>query len=364
MTNTSPTDQEMTDVFSRFSTPLPPVSQPADDRIKISDRKKAALATAAVLLGGGAAFAAVNFDSIRAYVEETGNAAENGDSTASPTSVKHNEASAVQNGTITPSENIEIAQKVEPGMAFDEAYAAAREEVGPGGIFSWQGEVYNTYTLEEWQGLSLGQRQEFLGDVGYRPTESSVADEEVSEVQVVVDESEVINDVVDIDAGVPDDTEVIEVIADSGEENSDDAGEVEPAYFDLVINGRPALGVDDDHDGIADAIVFMDEATNGIIAFVDAEDDEMIDTVIQFDAVTQQVVGQQAIEEPFLAEISQLEAMSELATNPMDTPLAYVASTEADFDDNFEDEDDSFDSDDDYTDDSGYVNDAEMPEMD
>lgn len=376
MANTPPTEQEMTDVFSRFSTPLPPLPQPADDKIKMSDRKKAALVTAAVLLGGGAAFAAVNLGQIQDYFEtENAGDAENA-SPDSPedtptaddvvataaTPVQHRRTSAVQNGTITPSENIEIAQKVEPGMAFNEAYAAAREEVGAGGIFSWQGEVYNTYTLEEWQGLSLGQRQEFLGDVGYRPTtESLPVNEGAGEIQIAANDTQETIDVI-TNAGSGDETDtdgVTDVIVDNESTFPPDVepAYVEPAYFDLVINGRPALGIDDDHDGIADAIVFIDEATNGIIAFVDAEDDEMIDTIVQFDATTQQIVGQQAIEEPFMAEISQLEAMSELAANPLDTPLAYVASAEADFDDNFEDDDD-------YTDDSGYVNDAEMPEMD
>lgn len=156
MTNTPPTEQEMTDVFSRFSAPLPALSQPADDKIKISDRKKAALATAAVLLGGGAAFAAVNYDSIVAELESGTNPVEPesefgtpeanlaGETTedevikANPTSasVRHNQTSVVQNGTITPSENIEIAENVGPGMTFGQAYAAARQEVGPGGIFS------------------------------------------------------------------------------------------------------------------------------------------------------------------------------------------------------------------------------------
>ncbi len=382
MTNTSPTDQEMTDVFNRFSAPLPPLSQPTDDKIKISDRKKAALATAAVLLGGGAVFAAVNYDSIIKKLEsdtvtpegntngeDTGNDVVDTKQTSAP--VRHNQLSSVQNGTITPGENIVIAEQVESGMTFGQAYAAAREEVGLGGIFSWRGEVYNTYTLEEWQGLSLGQRQEFLSDVGYRPTENtptiSDPDETVFIAEVNEEPTDVIPTVVppenagineEIVAGGSDDSALIigdESIVTSIDDEPTGIIEQEPAYYDLIINGRPALGIDDDHDGIADAIVFIDETTNGIIAFVDAEYDEMIDTIIQFDTNSQQITGQQAIEEPFTAEITHLEALSELATNPLETSLAFVTDTGEDFNDSF---------DDDYTVESGYVNDAEMPEMD
>ena len=331
MTNTPPTEQEMTDVFSRFSAPLPPVSQPNDDRIKLSDRKKAALATAAVLLGGGAAFAAVNYDSIVAELESdtepggaqgtsaanlTGEPAEDDADQASPKSapLRHNQVSAVQNGTITPSDNIDIAGNVEPNMAFGEAYATAREEVGPGGIFSWRGEVYNTYTLEEWQGLSLGQRREFLSEVGYR---------------------------------TPRQTEMV------------DTREAEPNIYEFVIDGRAALGIDDDHDGVADAILFLDDETNDLIAFMDMEGDDRIDSVFRYDTNLEQIIGQQTLEEPFLVDVQRLESWGNAAYEPVASDLSFAVNDDKTFDDN-DDEDD----DDDYTDDSGYVNDAEMPEMD
>ena len=131
-------------------------------------------------------------------------------------------------------------------------------------------------------------------------------------------------------------------------------GVAEPAYFDLVINGRPALGIDDDHDGIANAIVFLDEETNNLLAFVDAEGDIRIDTVIQFDATSQQIVGQEAIEVPFLAEISKLEALSDVMDDTINQ-VALVADTE---------ENVAYDDDNDYTHEDGYVNDVELPEMD
>ena len=86
--------------------------------------------------------------------------------------IKHNHVSVVQNGTIKPNDNIDIAGGINENMTFDEAYAAAREEVGPGGVFSWHGNVYNTFTVEEWQNLSIAQRQEFLSDIGFQPVAS------------------------------------------------------------------------------------------------------------------------------------------------------------------------------------------------
>lgn len=55
---------------------------------------------------------------------------------------------------------------VNDDMSFREAFAAARAEVGPGGIFSWHGNVYNTYVTEEWEAMSVEERSEF-GDRVY-----------------------------------------------------------------------------------------------------------------------------------------------------------------------------------------------------
>ena len=46
-------------------------------------------------------------------------------------------------------------------MSFAEAFAAAREEVGPGGVFEWHGNIYSTYTAEEWNNMSPEDRAEF-----------------------------------------------------------------------------------------------------------------------------------------------------------------------------------------------------------
>jgi len=46
-------------------------------------------------------------------------------------------------------------------MSFNEAFAAARHEVGPGGVFHWHDGVYGTYYANEWHGLSDAYKHEF-----------------------------------------------------------------------------------------------------------------------------------------------------------------------------------------------------------
>ncbi|MBO4802846.1 MAG: hypothetical protein J5545_13435 [Bacteroidaceae bacterium] len=54
---------------------------------------------------------------------------------------------------------------VNQNLSFGEAFAAARAEVGAGGVFIWHGQLYNTYTADEWQAMNDAQRDEFAGEV-------------------------------------------------------------------------------------------------------------------------------------------------------------------------------------------------------
>lgn len=50
---------------------------------------------------------------------------------------------------------------VNQGLSFSEAFAQARAEVGPGGVFRWHGGVYCTYTKDEWEAMSPEEQHRF-----------------------------------------------------------------------------------------------------------------------------------------------------------------------------------------------------------
>lgn len=58
-----------------------------------------------------------------------------------------------------------VAEGVNDDMSFSEAFAAARAEVGPGGVFSWHGQVYGTYYKPEWDAMSDEQRHDYSHSV-------------------------------------------------------------------------------------------------------------------------------------------------------------------------------------------------------
>jgi hypothetical protein len=58
-------------------------------------------------------------------------------------------------------EEIPHANSVTDSMSFNEAFAAARHEVGAGGVFQWHGGVYGTYYRDEWNSFSPEYRNAF-----------------------------------------------------------------------------------------------------------------------------------------------------------------------------------------------------------
>lgn len=88
------------------------------------------------------------------------NAANSGSPTETPyivPALPH--AAAEPSGTAAPI--LEVAE-VKQEVPFKEAFDTARAQVGPGGIFEWHGQWYNTYTAEEWTGMTPENREDYV----------------------------------------------------------------------------------------------------------------------------------------------------------------------------------------------------------
>ena len=84
------------------------------------------------------------------------------DSVDSVESVESNETE-----TQEPVDNgyAQMASDVNDDMSFNEAFAAARAEVGPGGVFEWHGSIYSTYYASEWNAMDSAAREEFYSTI-------------------------------------------------------------------------------------------------------------------------------------------------------------------------------------------------------
>ncbi|MDO4319259.1 MAG: hypothetical protein Q4C34_01670 [Bacteroidales bacterium] len=56
---------------------------------------------------------------------------------------------------------VPVAHGVNDSMSFGQAFAAARAEVGAGGVFEWRGGVYGTFNAQEWNSMSAAERAEW-----------------------------------------------------------------------------------------------------------------------------------------------------------------------------------------------------------
>ncbi|MCF0196639.1 MAG: hypothetical protein HUK03_05320 [Bacteroidaceae bacterium] len=69
-------------------------------------------------------------------------------------------------GEMPSPEDIPVSNETNDDMSFSEAFAAARDDVGPGGVFTWHGNTYGTYYKDEWEALTPEQRHEFSNQFG------------------------------------------------------------------------------------------------------------------------------------------------------------------------------------------------------
>lgn len=141
--------------------------------------------------------------------------------------------------------------KVQQDISFKEAFFAAREEVGPGGVFHWHGGIYNTYTAEEWNAMSDQQKHNFAQQV-----KPEIRPEELNTNAITDDLPDIATTKVR-PIQQQDDSDV-EVVGPSSTTSSDDDVQI-VGYAEF--NGHLAVGLDTVGDGHADiAIIDIDDS--------------------------------------------------------------------------------------------------------
>ena len=138
-------------------------------------------------------------------------------------------------------------------LSFREAFDTARAEMGPGGVFRWHGNLYNTYTADEWQAMSDERKEELAQEV-----DPEISPEDIDTDVVTVNETA---DSPQTEANETSDPLLSE--ASEAEDDSDDVrvigqGEVtlqngrNVTVQELEVNGQRVAVIDVDQDGTAD----------------------------------------------------------------------------------------------------------------
>lgn len=161
---------------------------------------------------------------------------------------------------------VDVATTVNNEMSFGEAFAAARAEVGSGGAFEWRGNVYSTYTAEEWNSMSEEEIEEYNSHFAWSGTDDgntipeNIAGSDNGEI-IEDAEIEVLGLIHDSDSGydigsmLVDDQEVYLVDVDPAYGN----GEFDYMFSD--VNGDGQITDDEIYD-ISDQNVDVDTFAN------------------------------------------------------------------------------------------------------
>jgi hypothetical protein len=226
--------------------------------------------TAGILVGAGAMFAT------EAYA--TGD---------EPTASATNAASA-HSATTTPDTSAQHEVKVaevDDNQSFKDAFDAARNEVGPGGVFQWHNGIYNTYSKDEWDSMSDDNKdmfaQQVKPEVQALEVDTSKISEDTPEAQPVSEttpgDSGDVNIVTASDSSTNDD---VHFVGSQEVQLTDGSVVTESAYIvqghnavviDVDNNGDPDVGVVDVNDNhVADVGEVFDMHTGGVITVGEA----------------------------------------------------------------------------------------------
>ena len=171
-------------------------------------------------------------------------------------------------------------------MSFREAFDAARAELGAGGVFRWHGNIYNTYTADEWNAMNAEEQDDFSEQVGAEisaenvdtsdlaeaETEVEVTTESDSDVAIASEDTEDVNVVVDDDTNAA----LAEANEQSTESGDDDVRVL--GYGDVTLdNGRTVTVEELEVNGQRVAVIDVDQDGEADLAMTDLNHNQQMD---------------------------------------------------------------------------------------
>ena len=178
--------------------------------------------------------------------------------------------------------DMDVATGVDDSMSFNEAFAAARHEVGPGGMFVWHGNTYGTYYANEWNAMSPEEHDQYWADVNHSTSNlNTTAQEEPGSIS-----EEPIPD------PNPDDGSIEGSLASHSNNSNEEPGEPQPPtppessvpgdeIEPLVLTEEDVLiEIDSDGDGIVDAAIVDVDGNDMLDLIMDTSGDGQFDTLV------------------------------------------------------------------------------------
>lgn len=165
---------------------------------------------------------------------------------------------------VNENESFKVAENISDSQSFKQAFEAARAEVGPGGAFHWHGNIYSTYTEDEWNNMTAAEKNDYAEAVRpeVRPEEMGHHTDDVASPS---SSSESLHD-----SNLHQTSDVSVADAQNSDVHLVNAGEVQLADGSMAtvgvydVNGQEVSVVDFDQDGTPD-VAICDANGNGRI---------------------------------------------------------------------------------------------------
>ena len=184
-----------------------------------------------------------------------------------------------------------VATGVNDAMSFNQAFAAARHEVGPGGIFVWHGHTYGTYYANEWNAMTPEDRDQYWADVHHTTSHIEYEPEPQPEPHPEPDP-------------IP-------------EPEPEPHPEPEPEPEHLVLHEDDVLGaLDVDGDGEIDVVVVDANGNETPDIIMDTTGDGQLDTLVLDPEMNDE--GELVVEEGSIHNIDGVTIVPNEEVNPID----------------------------------------------
>ena len=176
----------------------------------------------------------------------------------------------------------QMATGVTDSMSFSDAFNVARAEVGAGGVFEWHGNLYSTYTADEWNNMDDAARNEFAESIHWDgPSHEYVASNNSHSTH---------------SSHTTRTEDVATTNTSNGTSNNQAPGKEDDDTSDVEIIGVEHANIDGEHDSIIGSASINGQSVYFID--VDGEDDE-------FEFMVSDINGNQQIDDDEVIDISE-----------------------------------------------------------
>ena len=171
---------------------------------------------------------------------------------------QHEPSEEDPNATPDAANGVKVAD-VNDDMSFKEAFDAARDQVGAGGVFRWHGGIYNTYTADEWNNMTDAEKSDFAHLVQPEVSAANINAAQISEATPDVHVHVHVHEATNVNQPAGTTGNDVQVVGNEHANNPGGGDDVHIVAYGQV-EGHAAVAVDLDNDGQADvAVIDVDD---------------------------------------------------------------------------------------------------------